>query len=200
MVKIERNKNIRDRGNAAWCVRKHCGGALRHATETNQKLGRNSSNRNNRIKLDKPTLDEANAIIFDLDQIEYHIQTEVLPQVQKKSTKAKLRRIDRKARKIRQNIAKTGIIFYDNKNVDDDAMIVIEESVGELKDLLREIDSTASHIMTQEQISCDKCVEDLVGVDGLKSMKTKQKAKEKAKKKKNRFHLFGKKKGKKRRK
>ncbi len=165
----------RDRGNAAWCVRKHCGGAFRHATETNQKLGRNINNKTGKIKLDRPTQDEANAIIYDLDQIEYHIQSEVLPQLTKKTTRRQLRNIDKRARKIRQNISQTGVIFYDNKTVDEDAMVVMEKSAGDLKALVADIDKAASTIMKQEQIECEKCVEDLVGLDGLQNIKANTK-------------------------
>ena len=165
-----KKKEVRDRGNAAWCVRKHTGGALRHTTETNQKLGRNINNRTGRIKLDKPTKDEANAIIYDLDQVEYHIQSEVLPQVKRDSTKRKLRELDKKARKIRQNIAQTGVIFYDRNEVDEDTMRVMENSVKDLQKLIVDIDKTASHIMKQEQIECENCVEDLVGPEGVQAL------------------------------
>ena len=187
---------MRSRGDAAWCVRKHATAAKKHMAETNQKLGRNLNVKRNRVKLDKATRDEANAIIEDIDQIEYHIQNEVLPQVRKHSTKRQLREIDKQARKIRQQIAQTGVIFHDRKFVSENAMDVLEKQNRQMKKLIVKIDKTASHIMTQEQIHCSRCVEDLIGPEGLRSLKKKGKVENISVKK--HWFGFGEKKGKRR--
>jgi hypothetical protein len=186
-VEVISDKELRDRGNAAWCVKKHLLGGRKHTTETIQKLERivEDNPKGDSITIDKSTVIEAEAAIEDLLQIEYHIQNEVLPQVKNASTRKKLIAIDNKTRKIRQQISQTGVIFHDVKKVNKTAIAKLSSAVGELNQLSSDIDFAARHLMEQEQIECETCVEDF-GASKHKIGKIK-------KEKKKGFRLFGRK-------
>lgn len=146
---------MREYNYALWCVKKHLLLSDVHTTETIQKLIREIDRAPS-----KATRIEAEYALKNFIAAEEHLVDEIIPQIEDPEMKVKLSEIADKIRALRQELANTGLPFRSDVPVDLNVLDVLDKIKSETSEILEKIDEYAIH-MKQEQIECERCVEDL---------------------------------------
>lgn len=140
---------------AWWCKHKHLNNAFTHTFETVQKFWRDDPS----TGVAPGTREEANHALREIQALENHA-AEIMNKADREDDKQRAREVGDEARRIRQELAQTGVPFKTDIDVASNAREKFEDALDDIDSLLEKVDESAAR-MEQEQIDCLRCEEDI---------------------------------------